>query len=120
MVGRRKKIRYSPAQCLGTQTNGFRESRPETRFDKFYRKTEFDGSAWFTPIYEIDLGFSKKLENHIHALSVHYMHYNFARIHKTMRCTPAMEANITSKLWEISEMLELFNTDYAKKRGDSN
>ena len=51
-------------------------------------------------------GFSKKFENHIRAIAIHYMHYNFCRVHKTLRVTPAMEANITDRVWTIEEMLD--------------
>jgi len=49
--------------------------------------------------------FSKKLENLISALYLHFAHYNFCRIHKTLQVTPAMEAGITSELWEIEDLL---------------
>lgn len=52
-------------------------------------------------------GFSKKLENHMHAIALHYMHYNFVRIHQSLRCTPAMEAGITKKLWSIEDIVSL-------------
>ena len=51
-------------------------------------------------------GFSKKAENHAHALAIHYMHYNFCRVHKTLRVTPAMEAGIADHIWTIEEMLD--------------
>lgn len=51
--------------------------------------------------------FSKKVENHSHQLAINFMHYNFVRIHKTLRCTPAMAAGITNHVWEISDMLTL-------------
>jgi hypothetical protein len=52
-------------------------------------------------------GFSKKVENHMHAIALHFMHYNFVRIHKTLRCTPAMEASVTKKLWSIEDIVAL-------------
>jgi hypothetical protein len=52
-------------------------------------------------------GFSKKLENHIAAVSLHFMHYNFVRIHQTLRVTPAMAASITDRLWEIGDIIRL-------------
>jgi len=52
-------------------------------------------------------GFSKKLENLEHAVSLHYMHYNFSRIHQTLRVTPAMEAGISDHVWSLDEMIEL-------------
>lgn len=54
-------------------------------------------------------GFSKKVENHAHAISLHYMHYNFCRIHQTLRVTPAMEAGVTDRLWDIEDILALLN-----------
>ncbi len=52
-------------------------------------------------------GFSKKVENHAHAISLHFMYYNFARIHKTLRVTPAMEAKVTDRLWSIEDIAGL-------------
>jgi hypothetical protein len=52
-------------------------------------------------------GFSKKLENHAAAVALHFMHYNFCRIHKTLRVTPAMAAGITDHVWDISELVAL-------------
>jgi IS1 family transposase len=51
--------------------------------------------------------FSKCLENHKHALALHFAHYNFCRIHQTIRCTPAMEAGLTYHVWEIEELAAL-------------
>ena len=49
--------------------------------------------------------FSKKAENHAHSVAIHLMHYNFVRIHQTLRCTPAMAAGVTTKLWELADMV---------------
>jgi hypothetical protein len=51
-------------------------------------------------------GFSKKVENHAYSVALYYMHYNFAKIHTTLRVTPAMEAGITDHVWIIEEMLD--------------
>jgi hypothetical protein len=53
--------------------------------------------------------FSKKLENLEHAVALHYMHYNFCRIHQTLRVTPAMEAGITDHVWSLEELIELLD-----------
>jgi hypothetical protein len=50
-------------------------------------------------------GFSKKWENLKAALALHFAYYNFCRIHKTIRCTPAMEAGITGRVWELQDLL---------------
>jgi hypothetical protein len=51
--------------------------------------------------------FSKKIENHEAAIALHYMHYNFARIHQTLRVTPAMEAGISDHVWSLEEIVGL-------------
>ena len=52
-------------------------------------------------------GFSKKVENHAHAVSLHYMHYNFCRIHQSLRVTPAMEARLTDHVWSVEDLVAL-------------
>src|ERR1700722_10724437 len=51
--------------------------------------------------------FSKKVENHAHAIALHYMHYNFCRVHQTLRVTPAMQAGLTSRVWDIEDLAAL-------------
>ena len=53
--------------------------------------------------------FSKKIENHEAAVSLHYMHYNFARVHQTLRVTPAMESGISNHVWTIREIVDLLD-----------
>ena len=51
--------------------------------------------------------FSKKLENHIHALAIYFMHYNFVRTHQTLRITPAMAAGVSDTLWSLDDMVRV-------------
>jgi hypothetical protein len=51
--------------------------------------------------------FSKKVENHAHAVRLHLMHYDFVRIHKTLRVMPAMAAGVTERLWSIEHVVRL-------------
>lgn len=62
-------------------------------------------------------GFSKKVENHAHAVALHFMYYNFGRIHKTLRVTPAMQAGIADHVWSLEEIAALVPAPVAKKRG---
>jgi len=66
-------------------------------------------------------GFSKKLENHAYSVALFVMFYNFCRIHKTLRVTPAMAAGVTDRLWEVADIVALNEADEAKavpaKRG---
>jgi hypothetical protein len=53
--------------------------------------------------------FSKKWENHEYAVAIYTMHYNFCRIHQSLRVTPAMAAGVTNKLWEIEDIVALID-----------
>jgi len=62
--------------------------------------------------------FSKKLENHAHAFALNAMYYNFVRIHGSLRVTPAMEAGVTKRLWEMADLVKLVESrEVPKKRG---
>jgi hypothetical protein len=52
-------------------------------------------------------GFSKKAENHAHAVALHYMHYNYCRVHQTLRVTPAMEAGLADHVWTMDDLIAL-------------
>jgi hypothetical protein len=54
-------------------------------------------------------GFSKKLENHEHALALYFMYYNFCRIHQSLRVTPAMESGISDHVWSLDEIIQLLH-----------
>ena len=62
-------------------------------------------------------GFSKKVEHHAYQVALHFMHYNFVRIHKTLRMTPATAAGVTDRLWTIQDIVSLLPAPVAKKRG---
>jgi hypothetical protein len=57
--------------------------------------------------------FSEKLENHCAAIALYFMHYNFARIHQTLRVTPAMAAGVADHVWEIEEIVALLDASKA-------
>ena len=59
--------------------------------------------------------FSKKAENHAHMMAIYFMHYNFVRIHQTLKVTPAMAAGVTGKLWEMSDMVKVLE-DWEARR----
>ncbi len=59
-------------------------------------------------------GFSKKVENLEAAVALHYMHYNFCRIHQTLRVTPAMEAGVSDHVWSLEEVIELLQVAHGE------
>ena len=100
--------RYSPPQC-----NGARKHRVEGNPDPKHVSTSFVerqnlnirmGNRRMTRLTN---AFSKKAENHAHMMAIYFMHYNFVRIHQTLKITPAMAAGVTSKLWEMSDMVKV-------------
>ena len=61
--------------------------------------------------------FSKKAENLAHAVALHFMHYNFCRVHQTLRVTPAMEAGIAGHIWTLDELVGLLEArELAERR----
>ncbi len=62
------------------------------------------GSRRFTRLTN---AFSKKVENHAHSVAIHTMHYNFVRMHQTLRCSPAMAAGVTTTLWDLTDMVKV-------------
>ena len=113
--------RYSPAQCIGIRhqtVNGDPyPAQISTSYVERQNLTLRMSTRRFAPLTS---AFSKKIENHAHAVAFHFMHYNFVRIHKTLRTTPAMAAGFTERLWEISDIAELIEAREASqdhKRG---
>jgi IS1 family transposase len=101
------EVRYSPAECLGCETKVI-SGRPKsehvsTSFVERQNLTMRMGMRRFTRLTN---GFSKKVENHLYAIAIHFMHYNFCRVHATLRVSPAMEAGIADHVWTIEEALD--------------
>jgi IS1 family transposase len=100
--------RYSPPVCLGTDREVVRgRPDPEHINTSYVERQNLSMRMGIRRFTRLTNAFSKKLENHIHALSIYFMHYNFVRIHQTLRCTPAMEAKVTEKLWSLEDMVAL-------------
>ena len=102
------EARYSPAKCIGTRRDAI-SGNPDpahvsTSFIERHNLTIRMSNRRFTRLTN---AFSKKLENHKHMLAIFFVYYNFARIHKTLRVTPAMEAGISEHVWTLEEIAAL-------------
>ena len=64
-------------------------------------------------------GFSKKFENHAHQVALYFFHYNFCRVHKTLRVTPAMEAGLTDHVWTLGRIVRLCCRSASRMRGST-
>ena len=100
--------RYSPAACTGTQlqriTGNPDAAHVSTSYVERQNLTMRMSMRRFTRLTN---AFSKKVYNHKAMIALHYMHYNFARIHKSLRVTPAMEAGVSDHLWSLEEIAGL-------------
>lgn len=106
------EVRYSPAQCMGAR-KAVISGRPDhkhvsTSHTERQNLTMRMSMRRFTRLTN---GFSKKVENHEHAVALHCMHYNFCRIHQTLRVTPAMEAGISDHVWSLTELVEMIDRE---------
>ena len=100
--------RYSPATCIGCRT-GVLAGSPDTDHisTSFVERSNLSMRMGMRRFTRLTNGFSKKLENHGHAVALYFMHYNFCRIHTTLRVTPAMEAGLTDHVWTVEELVGL-------------
>src|SRR6185312_6678956 len=98
------ETRYSPAQCIGCKGETIQGTPDPKRISTSYvERANLSMRMGLRRYTRLTNGHSKKLENHCAALAIFFMHYNFARIHSTIRCSPAMKAGVTSHLWSIAE-----------------
>jgi IS1 family transposase len=100
--------RYSPPACIACEqhavTGSPEQKHISTSFVERQNLTMRMGMRRFTRLTNAH---SKKVENHAHAVAMYFMHYNYCKIHSTLRVTPAMEAGLTDHVWEIEELLAL-------------
>ena len=107
--------KYSPSECTGTLKRRV-EGNPDandvsTSYVERQNLTMRMGMRWFTRLTN---GFSKKLENHLLMLSLYFVHYNFVRIHKTLKCTPAMADGVSDTLHDMEWIVSLIDARAAK------
>lgn len=102
------ETRYSPATCIGCRT-GVLAGNPDPKHisTSFVERQNLTMRMSMRRFTRLTNAFSKKLENLRHAVAIHYMHYNFCRVHKTLRVTPAMEAGLTDHVWTLDELIAL-------------
>ncbi len=106
--GEGSEKRYSPAECTGAKKEIINGAPDRKHISTSYvERQNLTMRMQMRRFTRLTNGFSKKVENHAHAVALHFMHYNFARIHKSLRVTPAMEAGVTPKLWTIEDIAKL-------------
>lgn len=100
--------RYSPAVCTGAIRTKVTGNPDDDHISTSYvERQNLTMRMQMRRFTRLTNGFSKKVENHANAVALHYMFYNFARIHKTLRVTPAMQAGVSDHVWSLEEIAKL-------------
>lgn len=100
--------RYSPATCIGSRCDIVQgDPDPKHISTSYVERQNLTMRMSMRRFTRLTNGFSKKIENHIAAVALYFMYYNFGRVHQTLRVTPAMEAGISDHVWKIEEIVAL-------------
>ena len=112
--------RYSPPVCLGTERTVIHGNPDQAHISTSYvERQNLSMRMGIRRFTRLTNAFSKKLANHVHALSIYFMHYNFVRIHQTLRVTPAMEAGVTDRLWTLEDTVGIVDEWEANQKAES-
>jgi len=121
MGGKTEARKYSPAECTGIKKRTV-EGNPDKALisTSYVERQNLTMRMHMRRFTRLTNGFSKKVENHMHAVALHFMYYNFVKVHQTLKVTPAMQAGLTERLWDISDLVAIIdaNEPAPKKRGN--
>lgn len=100
--------KYSPAECTGCKKKAI-TGKPDKKdvSTSFVERQNLSMRMGNRRLTRLTNAFSKKVENHAHAMALYFMHYNFVRVHMTLRVTPAMEAGVTDHIWTFEEVVKV-------------
>ena len=109
------KGKYSPAECVGTEKRRI-EGEPDLKHvsTSYVERCNLTMRMHMRRFTRLTNGFSKKVENHAYAVALHMMYYNFVKLHSKLRTSPAMAAGVSSKLWEIGDIVALVEIEEPK------
>jgi IS1 family transposase len=98
--------RYSPGICTGIEKEAISGNPDPNHISTSYaERSNLTMRMHMRRFTRLTNAFSKKVENHAHSVSLHFMAYNFVRIHGSLRCTPAMAAGVSKRLWDIGDIV---------------
>jgi len=108
--------RYSPSVCLGTERTVI-HGNPDTAHisTSYVERQNLTMRMSMRRFTRLTNAFSKKFENHCHMVALYAVWYNFVRIHKTLKVTPAMEVGVTDRLWSLEDIVRIVDEGEAKK-----
>ncbi|HEV2617970.1 MAG TPA: IS1 family transposase [Candidatus Acidoferrales bacterium] len=106
-----RDTRYSPPECISCrQVEISGHPDPKHISTSHVERQNLTMRMQMRRFTRLTNAFSKKIENHIASIAIHFMHYNFCRVHQSLRVTPAMEAHLTDHVWTIDEMLSILDS----------
>jgi IS1 family transposase len=106
--GKRAEKKYSPAECVGTEKKIISGNpNPKHISTSYIERQNLTMRMHMRRFTRLTNGFSKKIENHAYAIALHFVYYNFVKLHKTLRVTPAMGAGITKRFMSIEDVVRL-------------
>jgi IS1 family transposase len=110
--------KYSPAECIGSKKTAI-SGNPDPKHisTSYVERQNLTMRMHMRRFTRLTNAFSKKLENHCHAIALHFVYYNFVKQHKTLRVTPAMAAGLTTKFMTLEDIANLVPEEAPKKRG---
>lgn len=115
------KKRYSPAECVGARKDKITGNPdPCCVSTSYIERQNLNMRMGMRRFTRLTNAFTKKIDNHGHALALYFMYYNFVRVHKSLRVSPAMAAGIETRLWEMTDLAALVDAAAGtpKKRGN--
>ena len=102
------ETRYSPAKCIGCDMKVMSgDPDPKHISTSYVERQNLTMRMQMRRFTRLTNAFSKKVDNHRHAVALHFMYYNFCRVHQTLRVTPAMESGLTDHVWTLEDLLSL-------------
>ena len=109
------KGRYSPADCIGARKTPVTGNPDKAHVSTSYvERSNLTMRMSMRRFTRLTNAYSKKLENHHHAQALYFMFYNFVRIHKTLKMTPAMAAGVSARLWSMEDIVALIDVRNVK------
>jgi len=108
--------RYSPAECMGAIKTPIQGNPDPAHISTSYaERNNLNVRMHSRRMTRLTNAFSKKMENHAHAMALHFLYYNFVRIHKTLKVPPAMAAGVTDRLWEVPDIVNVLEAYETKQ-----
>lgn len=116
--GNNNERRYSPVECIGAEKR-IVEGRPDEKYisTSYVERQNLTMRMHMRRFTRLTNAFSKKIENHCYAIALHFVYYNFCKVHKTLRVTPAMEAKLAVRPMTIEDIVNLAPIEPPKTRG---